>query len=324
MMEEPKVRREKTREICPECRSTHVVHDEIRAEVVCGECGLVILDGLEGSSIGSRAQDSPDRGEVSTLRRHDRGLTTDISPASRDHSGTVLEAKRRKQYVRLRKLQYRSRFSKRGEKSLADGLSLLGRTGSRLFLPKSFVSQAAYVYRKAAAAGLIRGRTIAGFVGASLYIASRMHEAPRAIEEVAEALDVPRRQVSLALKVMLRRLKIPLPPSQPESFLARFASELGLSAQVFAFSRQILGEVREVECCKSKTPRGTAAAAIYTAAKILNKKVTQAEISRVARVSEVTIRVRVREIEEEIGQRLRRGGSVHTSVHKPLRDVDAV
>lgn len=274
--------------------------------------------------MGSRAQGSPDRGEVSTSRRHDRGLTTDISPASRDHSGTVLDAKRRKQYRRLRKLQYQSRFSRRGEKSLADGLSLLGRTGSRLFLPKSFVSQAAYFYRKAAVAGLIKGRTIAGFAGASLYIAARMHEVPRAIEEVAEALDVPRRQVSLALKVILRHLKIPLPISRPESFLARFASELGLSAQVIALSRQILSEVREAECCKSKTPRGTAAAAIYTAAKILNRKVTQSEISRVARVSEVTIRARVREINKEIGHRLRRQGPARTSVHEPLRDVSVV
>ncbi|MFQ5870569.1 MAG: transcription initiation factor IIB family protein [Candidatus Geothermarchaeales archaeon] len=313
-------RQDKSGATCPECGSANVVHDDVHAEVVCGECGLVLRDGMEAGIEDHQVQRSHS-GEVLTLRHHDRGLVTDISPVDRDHSGTTLGVGNRRQFSRLRTLQSRSRFSRLGEKSLAEGLSLIGKAGSHLFLPRSFIDEAAYLYRKVAEADVIRGRTIAGFVAASLYIAARLNEAPRTLQEVVEVLDAPRRQVTIALKLMLRRLRISLPPIEPESYIQLFASELGLSARVETITRQILGEVRKAERYNSKTPRGTAAAAIYMAAKALGRKVSQAEISRVARVSEVTIRTRVREIGEEIGLERVRGRPVYAGIHKCLRDV---
>jgi transcription initiation factor TFIIB len=69
-------------------------------------------------------------------------------------------------------------------------------------------------------------------------------------------------------------------------------------------ARQLLGNAKEQGVHSGKSPVGLAAAAVYAASLLTNEKTTQAAVSEVADISEVTIRNRYHELleaEERIG-----------------------
>jgi transcription initiation factor TFIIB len=170
-----------------------------------------------------------------------------------------------------------------------------------LGLPKGFREEAALLYRRGAARGLVRGRTIPGMVAASIYVTCRRMGVPRTLEEVVEATDVDRRDLVLSYRALLRGLRLALPPPRAADYIVRFASRLALPWEVEALALQLVRRVEEEEKYSSRAPAGTAAAAIYLAALLRGQKVSQDKIGAVAGVSEVTIRIRYTAIVEELG-----------------------
>jgi Transcription initiation factor IIB (TFIIB) len=93
-------------------------------------------------------------------------------------------------------------------------------------------------------------------------------------------------------------------PADPEQYVPRFGSELGLSDEAKLRARQLLQNAKEKGVHSGKSPVGLAAASVYAAALLTNEKTTQAAVSEVADISEVTIRNRYHELleaEETVG-----------------------
>ncbi|MFQ5919136.1 MAG: transcription initiation factor IIB family protein [Thermoplasmata archaeon] len=291
---------------CPECRSSHLIRDYVRGELVCERCGLVVRDtlidpGPEWSGSGQDAANKIRTGAPVNVASHDKGLTTEIAPGLRDSQGKPLREENRPQIYRMRKLQKRMRYSQAGERSLAEALMELERLASRLGLPREFRNEAALLYRKAAGKGLVRGRTILGMASAAIYAACRLKGAPRTLEEISSALGVRRRELTLSYKALGRGLGLKLPPPKAADFLRRFSSHLDLTPEVEAKSLELVRATERAEQFHSKGPSGTVAACIYLASILLGQKVPQEKISRVAGVSEVTVRIRYTSIAERLG-----------------------
>ncbi len=294
---------------CPECRSSHLTRDYVRGELVCESCGLVVRDtlidpGPEWSGRGEDAARKIRTGAPVNIAHHDKGLTTEIAPGLRDSQGKLLREENRPQIYRMRKLQKQMRYAQAGERSLAEALMELERMASLLGLPRAFRNEAALLYRKAAGKGLVRGRTILGMASAAIYAACRLKDAPRTLEEISSALGVRRRDLTLSYKALGKGLRLKLPPPKAEDFLGRFASHLDLSPEVETMSLELVRAAERAEQFHSKGPAGTVAACIYLASIRVGQKVSQKMISRVAGVSEVTIRVRYTRIAERLGLEL--------------------
>lgn len=293
-------------EVCPECGSHQLARDYVRGELVCESCGLVVNEnyideGPEWTGTGPEAERKIRTGAPVNVASHDKGLTTEIASPHRDSQGRPLSSHDRLRMYRLRKLQRRMRYSRAGERSLAEALMEMDRMASQLGLPRQFRDEAALIYKKAAGRDIIRGRTIPGMAAASLYAACRLLEAPRTLEEIAEALGLEKRELALSYKALARELKLGLPPPRAEDFLGRFASRLDLPPRVENRALEIIREAERAERYHSKSPSGTVAAAIYLASILSEEKVPQAAIAEVAGVSEVTIRIRYRAISEKLG-----------------------
>jgi transcription initiation factor TFIIB len=102
----------------------------------------------------------------------------------------------------------------------------------------------------------------------------------------------------------VRELGLEVKPADPESYVPRFASGLGLSDEAEHRARKLLRNAKEKGVHSGKSPVGLAAAAVYAAALLTNEKTTQAAVSEVADISEVTIRNRYHELleaEESLG-----------------------
>ncbi len=290
--------------VCPECASELVVEDLARGERVCGGCGLVLSDhhidsGAEWRSF--TAEEAEARSRVGSPMRytvHDKGLSTVIDWRDRDTSGRKLSPRRRSEVYRLRKWQIRSRVHSSMDRNLAQAMSELERLSSQLGIPKPIRELAAVLYRKSIIKKLVRGRSIEAMVAATLYAACRMRIKPRPLDEVADVSRIDKKKLGQCYRLLLRSLNVKIPLSNPIDYISRFASQLDLSSPVQLRTVEILQQSREKGLTIGRDPLGLAAAAIYVASIMLDERKTQREIAEVARVTEVTVRNRYKEIVE--------------------------
>jgi transcription initiation factor TFIIB len=287
---------------CPECGSTSVVEDIARGEKICGSCGLVLSDhqidtGAEWRAFTSEEANSRSRvGAPLRYTVHDKGLSTVIDWRDRDTSGRKLTPTRRSEIYRLRKWQIRSRVHSSMDRNLAQAMSELERLASQLGLPQPIRELAALLYRKSIIQKLVRGRSIEAMVAATLYAACRIRKKPRPLDEVADASRVHKKKLAQCYRLLLRNLKIKIPLSDPIDYIGRFASQLELSSPVQLRTIEILNRSHDLGLTIGRDPLGLAAAAIYVASIMLDDRRTQREIAEVARVTEVTVRNRYKEI----------------------------
>lgn len=291
---------------CPECGSTRLIKNFERGEIVCADCGLVITEKLIDMGPEWRAftpEEKQKRSRVGspiTLTVHDKGLSTVIDWRDKDAFGKKLEPKRRIEVIRWRKWQIRTRVHSSLDRNLAQAMSELDRISSQLGLPKGIKEEAAVIYRRAVEKGLVRGRSIEAVMAASIYAACRIRGIPRTLDEIAKFTRAGRKDVARCYRLLLREVNVKVPLSDPEAFIPRIASDLDLSGTVQRRAADIVRMAKAMGITAGKDPAGLAAAAIYIASLLENERRTQKEIAHAARVTEVTVRNRYKELVKKL------------------------
>ncbi|WP_348611891.1 transcription initiation factor IIB [Halobaculum rarum] len=288
---------------CPEC-SGNVITDEEHGETVCEECGLVIEEdsvdrGPEWRAFDAAEKDQKSRvGAPTTNTMHDKGLSTNIDWRDQDAYGRSLGARQRQKMRRLRKWNERFRTRDSKERNLKQALGEIDRMASALGLPDNVRETASVIYRRALDEDLLPGRSIEGVSTSCVYAAARMAGVPRSLDEIADVSRVGKDEVARTYRYVVRELKLEVKPADPEQYVPRFASSLELSDESEMRAKQLLRNAKEKGVHSGKSPVGLAAAAVYAAALLTNEKTTQAAVSEVADISEVTIRNRYHELLE--------------------------
>ena len=290
-------------EHCPECGG-RLVSDDEHAETVCTDCGLVVEEdeidrGPEWRAFDASEKDEKSRvGAPTTNMMHDQGLSTNIGWQDKDAYGNQLSASQRQKMQRLRTWNERFRTRDSKERNLKQALGEIDRMASALGLPESVRETASVIYRRALGEDLLPGRSIEGVSTAALYAAARKAGTPRSLDEISAVSRVEKDEIARTYRYVVRELKLEIQPADPEQYVPRFASDLGLSDEAERRARQLLQTAKEQEVHSGKSPVGLAAAAVYAASLLTNEKVTQSEVSEVANISEVTIRNRYHELLE--------------------------
>ncbi|MFC7157453.1 transcription initiation factor IIB family protein [Halomarina halobia] len=292
---------ERAESACPECGGD-VVSDAERAERLCAGCGLIV----EGERIDRgpewRAFDAEERedrsrvGAPTTNMLHDRGLSTTIDWQDRDAYGKLIGPRRRARMQRLRVWDERFRAKNGRERNLKQALGEIDRMASALGLPENVRETAGVLYRRALEAGLLPGRSIEGMATACLYGAARQAGVPRSLGEVSDVSRVAELDVQRTYRYLSRELGLGIVPTDPTTYVPRFVSALELGEEVARVALDLLETAKSRRVHSGKSPVGLAAAAVYAAAYLANESVTQAAVSDVAGVSEVTIRNRYQEL----------------------------
>jgi len=295
---------------CPRCGSAELVHDQSKGEEVCGRCGLVISDVVVDRGPEWRAFTPEERitkrrtGAPTSYAYYDKGLSTSFR-ADKDIRGRRLDQRTRHKMRRLKRYDTRLKLDERWMRSLSQAMSELNRLADILHLPNSVRERAAVIYRRALEGDLIKGRTIAGFVAASVYAACRQARIPRSLQEISEASTRDHREMSRTYRYLLRELEIKMPVDYPMKYVSRIASKMGISRETDRLTVEILREAREKKALMGKDPRGIAAAALYMACKFNGEGCTQKDVAEAAGTTEVTLRNRLRDLEGVIDQTIR-------------------
>ncbi|MFX1565315.1 MAG: transcription initiation factor IIB [Promethearchaeota archaeon] len=291
---------------CPDCGERVAIRDETRGELACANCGLVLDDntidaGPEWRAFTTEERDKRARtGSPINYALQDYDLSTMIDWRNRDAAGRQISSTRRAEIYRLRKWQRRSRVHSSIERNLASAMGELDRLSSQLGVSRTVKETAAVMYRRALERRLIRGRSIDAMIAAAMYAACRLREAPCTLDEIAHNSRINRKELGRCYRLLLRRLDVRMPVSQPTNFIPRFAQSLVLSSRVQRLAVKILEDARLKGITAGKDPTGLAASALYISAIMEGERRTQREIAEVAHVTEVTVRNRYKELVREL------------------------
>jgi transcription initiation factor TFIIB len=287
---------------CPECGNVKLIRDFEAGELVCELCGFVVSSTVLNYGPERRAFDLEQIeertrvGAPMTWAIHDKGLSTNIDWSGLDSYGRRLNPDQRAQMYRLRKWNRRSKITGASDRSLAFALSEMTKVTYKLGLPKNVLETASLIYRQAVKERLIRGRSIQGVATASVYMACRKCGVIRSLEEVGRAAHISKKESGRNYRFLIKRMDTKVPSVAPCNYVSKFMSQLGLSGNAEVMAMKILDQAIRLRLTGGRGPAGIAAAVTYIACVLTGEQRTQGEIAKEARVTEVTIRNRYKEL----------------------------
>jgi len=286
------------------CQEHSLVNDEENGEILCRRCGHIIQDKMEDVGADWRSfENRPDRsrsGDGSYLSKHDMGLSTIISRTNKDVTGKPLSSGMKSTIDRLRLWDNRSQAHTAGDRNLRQAFSQLLTLKEKLGLSDVVVEKTAYIYRKAHERKLIRGRSIAAFLCASVYAACRDIETLRTIKDISKASAVKLKQINKCYRVLVEGLELKMPLVDPIKCVSRVANNVGVSEKTKRDAVVILKEYEKNGNISGKSPMAVAATAVYLATLRSGEAFTQGDIADAANVTEVTIRNRTNAIRKVV------------------------
>lgn len=277
------------------CKKGPLVTDNQTGEILCGSCGQVVIERMEDTDPEYRTNTQEQylnrsrTGTPTSLALHDQGLTTLIGRDNKDASGNSLSGYMKETFSRLRTWDTRSK-STNTDRNFKQAFVLLDTMKAKLIIPSSVVEEAAYIYRKAVAKRMTRGRSISSILLASLYAACRATNTPRTLHDIARAADIRKGQLSLAYRKLVAKLDLRLQPYDPIEFVTKICTLVGLSEKTRRDALNIISKAKEKEIAYGKNPMSLVAAALYLAAVINMEKKTQDKIAEACGMTNVTAR----------------------------------
>ncbi len=267
---------------------------------VCTNCGSVISRILD---------DSPRRAftaEEIQKRKSNERVYSPIGPrtiirGNRDARGTLLSPKYKSKFNRLAKIQRSLTTSY--ERNLWIALPNLQRLQKRLGISDTVAEDALRIYTQTVKEKLTMGRSIDTLLSASIFCALRVHGIPRTIEEITKVAQIAKKKVIRSYRLIylqiLPKLNLKVQHFTPDRYVDKFNDELKLSMQCRNIAVKIIKDATANGFnTAGKDPKGIAAAALYVGSKICNENRTQKEIATLSQVTEVTLRMRVKDLQK--------------------------
>jgi transcription initiation factor TFIIB len=287
--------------VCSVCKNGRPIADPESGELVCSDCGLVFSEKApenraEWRNFGSEKNDRARTGSPVSLAQHDMGLNTVIGNNNKDSRGQNIDASMHSTMKRLRTYDFRSQAHTSTDRNLMRAFGELGRQRDKLGMSDAMIDKTAYIYRKALAKGLVRGRSTSAILSAAIYIACREMGAVRSLKDVGEITDVKRKVVSRSYRILIQQLEMIIPVIDPTKCIAMIANKARLSEKSKRMAIDSMKDLTNTDASAGKRPMGLAATILYLSCLRNDEAVTQKDIAEAAGVTEVTIRNRIKDL----------------------------
>ena len=278
------------------------VTDAMTGEITCGNCGVVLFEkaidfGPENASqTADESQNHARTGQKISLKMADMGLSTLIQAQDRDSSGRTLSRQNKQSFHRLRMWDRNSR-SALTKQSYIKAFTFLDGIRSKLGLPEHVVEKTAYLFRKAEQKKLLPGRSNQSVLCAVVYMACRITDTPRTLNDIANAAGIKKKVIQRVFRLLSANLDdVQSVSYNPSEFIERISSEVMVSEKIRRDARKILQFSQKKGITSGKHPMSMAVAAVYLAVQDNHEKVSQTRLAEASGISAVTIRNRVKEL----------------------------
>jgi transcription initiation factor TFIIB len=279
---------------CPECGSKNIITDYKRAEISCGDCGIIIAEnivdlGPEWRTFDSDQVKKRERAFPTTPFRADGGLGTPYIriPGLKTHG----------------KIQVGKRVPA-NQKTLARGYTEIKRICSNLKLPKTIEREAQEMCKNAQQNRLLLGPGgVDAVAAATVYISCSRQGFPRTYDEIAEKSHFDKKTIAKIAQKLKRELGIKTKSSSISDYIPRFCAQSGLSMETQRIALKIGYEIetrQDLSIINDKLRTEMAGVAIYISTMLMMEKRTLEQIANIADTTEQTLRKKIGEISPKL------------------------
>jgi transcription initiation factor TFIIB len=270
---------------------------------LCLNCGMIYQKEFVGNERRAYTVEEIQNRKRTEPRWREFGPRTMLPNTKTDSKGKSIGAKEQALFSRLSKIQ--NSLISSIERNFWEAKPKLKMLCSKLNIPEYISDSAWKIYSLVAKKKLTMGRSINGFIAGALYAAIRVHDFPRLLDEVCESSLTPRRTVHRSLAMIIREvlpeLNLRYQPITAESLIFRFGNELELPMNIQKTAINMLKQASQNGLKRTgKDPKGLAAACIYIAAKDGDMRKTQSRVAEIAKITEVTLRSRAKQIRAKL------------------------
>jgi transcription initiation factor TFIIB len=279
------------------CSNSIEITDSQTGEIICQSCGRVLAEKtIDYKNLSFLSdEDYAHTGPKITLTFHDMGLSTIIGKSNRDYTGNQFSYEMKRSLKRMRLWDSRSQAKTSAAQNLRIALLEMNKLKEKLNLSIAIVERAAYLYRKAAKAQLIRGRTAKSVVGACLYAACRDMDNTRTIIDISNHLQEKRKVVAKAYRMLFQNLRLDIQVTDPINYIIKFSNNLEIPEITKREAIKIFDTLKEKELTAGKNPIGVSATVIYMACIKTHVDVSLYKIRKISGITEITIRNRFKD-----------------------------
>ncbi|MFX1389947.1 MAG: transcription initiation factor IIB family protein [Promethearchaeota archaeon] len=271
--------------------------------MVCLNCGLISDIHLVEIERRAYGKEEIDKRKQTEPRWREFGSRTVLPRNKIDYKGNSISPENKTLFLRLSKIQ--NSLVSSIERNFWEAKPKMKQLISKLNIPEYIHETAWKIYCFVAKKKLTMGRSIEGFIAASIYVAIRVHEFPKLVDEISDASLIPRKTIihslSIILKEVLPELNLNYKPISVKQLVFKFGTELGVSMEIQKNALNLLYQSSKRGLSFiGKDPKGFAAASIYLSAKFSNQRLTQTKIAGIAKITEVTLRTRIKDFKNII------------------------
>ena len=284
-----------TIERCPECKNESMTTDAGSGEVLCSQCGMVIMESFSEQIYKQRPfinNESPNGagiGPPTSLAMHDMGLGTKINTSDKDSSGNPIKATMKFTIWKLRMYDGKSQSRTLTNRKFGRAFIEMNRLKNKLSVSNTVMDRAAYLYRKAYEMGLVKGKRISHTVAAIVYIACRDTNTMRTLKDVGKAASIKHNEIGRYYNRLVVEMDLCMQASDTTKYIAMIASRMNIPEITRRRAIVLLNKARNKGGLSDKSPMGLAATVLYIACIKNGKPMTQQNIAKAAGIGEHTI-----------------------------------
>jgi len=167
-------------------------------------------------------------------------------------------------------------------------------------ISKMIIDEALRVHKRISEHKTFRSLNRDGVVGASIYIACKIHNCPRTPKEIATIFNLDNTSATKGCKnavSIINELESNLDNSEktnfcktkPEAFIERYCSRLSINDELTKLCQFIAVMIEKQNLIPENTPHSIASGIIYFVACMCHLPITKKDVNRISDMSEVTI-----------------------------------
>ena len=284
---------EKYQNLCPECNGYIVLISE-RGETVCNQCGLIINEKeIDLKNSGRRTYTQKEKNKFDNYGWPISPLVADLEICTKINKNETND-------FDLKRVIKRDSIYSWKTRNFLIAFAELKRLCFNLNIPSHIKNETISLYKKSFKANLLKGRSISGMIAACLYFVSKKLNTPVIFKEIIYESTADAEIIKKCYKALIKKFKLPHHNVNPLLFVPRYSSALGLDIETQQLVVKILTHLLKNNEFHGKNPMGLCGGAIYFAAKLKGKKITQKQVAKKVGITDLTLRSRYKEIIEKI------------------------
>jgi len=156
-------------------------------------------------------------------------------------------------------------------------------------IPSKVLEDAKVLYKRASEKKISRGENKNGLIASCLYYACLLNKVPRSPKEISSMFKIDPNVLTKGNARFQTLLQINVESSEPEDFIARFASKLSMNYNDIQKCKELAKKLDDLEIVSENAPTSVAAGTLYYYCMKNDIDFNKKQIADVCDVSEVTI-----------------------------------